>query len=564
MRPIKSHNLAQLLMQLRFTPEKKRLKQLDAAEKLFAIIDKDTEYPYEFVCFRITGFQPKSDIDSELIKGSELLEDLRIFITKLSGKLAQEVTEQSEKIYGIEELAKAVGVSTKTIYRWRKQGLIARKYIFNDGIRRLGFLQSSVDEFLSTHPELAGKAKNFSRLTDRQKQQIVKQAIKLAAGTNMSRYRIIDKISTKTGKCHETIRYTLLNYEKEHPDKPVFKKTSGVITPAQAAEIYRLYKQGCSIKELMARFERNKSSIYRIINQRRAKALLAKKIEFVASNEFTEHNVKERILAEPIDKSDKSVLDNAEPIKLTGSSLSEYLHTLTDAPVLNRDDEVGLFRRYNYLKYLACQTRDEIKLSKVSGTTLKQIETYLAQADEIKRRIIEANLRLVVNIARKHTLSGANLLDLVSEGNISLMNAVEKFNYSRGFRFATFASWAIAKDYARKIPDQVGRLDKEAKVSLANIHRELKTEEAADFAAIERAHHSLAQVIKDNLTEREQYVIINRFGLVGPPVKKETKTLVQIGRELDLSKERIRQIELTALQKLRQSLSPEEFELLTG
>jgi RNA polymerase primary sigma factor len=425
-------------------------------------------------------------------------------------------------------------------------------------------LQSSVDEFLSTHPELAGKAKNFSRLTDRQKQQIVKQAIKLAAGTNMSRYRIIDKISTKTGKCHETIRYTLLNYEKEHPDKPVFKKTSGVITPAQAAEIYRLYKQGCSIKELMARFERNKSSIYRIINQRRAKALLAKKIEFVASNEFTEHNVKERILAEPIDKSDKSVLDNAEPIKLTGSSLSEYLHTLTDAPVLNRDDEVGLFRRYNYLKYLACQTRDEIKLSKVSGTTLKQIETYLAQADEIKRRIIEANLRLVVNIARKHTLSGANLLDLVSEGNISLMNAVEKFNYSRGFRFATFASWAIAKDYARKIPDQVGRLGKEAKASLANIHRELKTEEAADFAAIERAHHSLAQVIKDNLTEREQYVIINRFGLVGPPVKKETKTLVQIGRELDLSKERIRQIELTALQKLRQSLSPEEFELLTG
>jgi len=85
-----------------------------------------------------------------------------------------------------------------------------------------------------------------------------------------------------------------------------------------------------------------------------------------------------------------------------------------------------------------------------------------------------------------------------------------------------------------------------------------------DFAAIERAHQNLTQVIKDNLTEREQYIILNRFGLVGPPIKKETKTLKQIGEELGLSKERVRQLELSALQKLRQSLSVEEFELLTG
>ena len=562
MRPIKSQNLARLLMQLRFTPEKKRRKQLDAAEKLVAIIDKDKEYPFEFVCFRITGFNLKSE--TELIKGDELLEDLRIFISKLSGKLALPVTEQSQKIYSIRELMKNVGVSTKTLYRWRKQGLVARKYIFEDGIRRFGFLQSSVDEFLSAHPDLAGKAKNFSRLTDQQKKQIVKQAVKLAAGTNLSRHKIIDRISAKTGKCHETVRYTLLNYENVHPDKPVFIKSAGVIEPAQAAEIYRLFKQGCSIKELMKRFERNKSSIYRIINRRRAKVLLAKKIEFVASDDFLEQDAKDRILTELLDKSEPSALSNVGPIKLAGSSLSEYLHTLTDAPVLNREDEVELFRRYNYLKFLACQSRADVKLSHVSGTMLSQIESYLARAEELKRRIIEANLRLVVNIARKHTLSGANLLDLVSEGNISLMRAVEKFDYSRGFRFSTFASWAIAKDYARNIPDQIGRLGKATKASLADIHREMRTEDAADFDAIERAHQSLAQVIKDNLTKREQYVIINRFGLVGPPIKKEIKTLVQIGRELDLSKERIRQIELVALQKLRQSLSPEEFELLTG
>jgi RNA polymerase primary sigma factor len=564
MRRIKSHNLAQLLMQLRFTPEKKRRKQLDAAEKLFTIIDKKKEYPYEFVCFRITGFQPKSDFESELIKGDELLEDLRIFISKLSGKLASPVTQQDQKIYSIEELAKNLGVSTKTIYRWRKHGLVARKYIFDDGIKRFGLLQSAVDEFLAAHPDLAGKARNFSRLTSRQKQQIIKQAIKLAAGTNLSRYQIIDKISDKTGKCHETIRYTLLSYENANPGRAIFKKSTGVIGPAQAAEIYRLYKQGSNIKELMKRFDRNRSSIYRIINRRRAKAILAKKIEFIASDEFLEQDANSFEVHRSASCVNSLHAAHSTQNELTGSSLSEYLHTLRDTPVLNREEEVELFRRYNYLKFLASHSRAGIRLSKVSGRMISQIESYLARAEEIKRRIIEANLRLVVNVARKHTLSGANLLDLVSEGNISLMNAVEKFDYSRGFRFSTFASWAIAKDYAHKIPDQIGRLGKSGKASLASIHREMRTEDAADFAAIERAHQSLTQVIKNNLTEQEQYVITNRFGLVGPPIKKQTKTLAQIGEELNLSKERIRQIELLALQKLRQSLSPEEFELLTG
>ena len=154
MRRIKSQNLAQLLLQLRFTPEKKRRKQLDAAEQLFAIIDKDKEYPFEFVCFRITGFHLKSAAEGELIKGDELREDLRVFISKLSGRLARPVAEQDEQIYTIEELAEAEGVSTKTIYRWRKRGLMGRKYIFDDGARRVGFLQSAVDEFLKKNPNL--------------------------------------------------------------------------------------------------------------------------------------------------------------------------------------------------------------------------------------------------------------------------------------------------------------------------------------------------------------------------------------------------------------------------
>ena len=97
--------------------------------------------------------------------------------------------------------------------------------------------------------------------------------------------------------------------------------------------------------------------------------------------------------------------------------------------------------------------------------------------------------------------------------------------------------------------------------SIGTIQRHLR--ETIDIAAIERARHSLTHVIRNELDAREQHIILYHFGLVGSDVKKQTKTLKQIGEDLDLSKERVRQIELVALQKLRQCLSSKEFELLT-
>jgi len=563
MRRIKNENLAQLLAQLRFASQQQCLNQLEGAEKLLALIDTDTEYPFDFVCFRITGFHPKDPPEGQPIKGDELADDLQVFISRLSGRLARPVTEQDEKVYTIEELAAAFAVSTKTIHRWRKKGLPTRKFIFAGGKKSLGFLQSTVDRFIQANPDLIARAKTFNRLTKYQKQQFIKQAAVLAASTKMSRHQVINQVAAKIGRAHETVRYTIANYEKAHPDKPIFKRPAGVINSTQAAELYKLFKQGTSIRELMRRFNRSRSSIYRLINQRRAKALLAKKIEFIPSDEFLDKDAKRRILARPLDVEKPASAGNFEPFELLGEHLlPEYLQTLKDTPVLNRERERELFRRYNYLKYLACTTRAGMKPARVSSKRLKEIEDYFAEAEAIRKMIVEANLRLVVSIAGRHLAGGASFLDLVSKGNFALIKAVEEFDYTTGFRFSKRASLNIAKEYA-KVSGKSTQLSRTRAARLSNIQRDLRDAAAADLAAVERAHRSLAQVIKNELNEREQYVILNHFGLTGPPIKKKTKTLKQIGEELSLTKERVRQIELLALQKLRQSLSSEEFELLT-
>jgi len=564
MRKIESDNLAQLLMELRFAPQSQRRKQLDAAEELLSIIAPDKEYPFEFIVFKITGYRPKKSLESETLIGNELAEDLRIFISKLSAQIAPPAGEQKEKIYTIEQLAEASGVSTKTISRWRKKGLIARKFVFEEGKKRFGFLQSTVDKFFDQNPQLTNRAKNFDRLTAKEKKTIIKQVASLAAGKQLSRYQIIEQIAKKRGKAHETIRYTIINYEKANPDKEIFDEPPGVISPEDAAELYKLFRQGCDIKELIKRFRRSKSSIYRIVNQKRARALLAQKIEFIQSDEFLHDDAEEKILEEPIENLIPPSLKSIEPLTNASGSLPQYLKALKSSPLLNRQREAQLFRRYNYLKYLACINRAVLKLGQTPSELLDKIEKYLSEAETIKKIIIEANLRLVVSIANKHTASGDNLLDLISEGNFSMMRALEKFDYSRGFRFATYASWAIAKDYARKIPAESARPDKAAPASMDNIQRDLRTVTSASVVNVERARHSLVQVIRDELDEREQYIIIHHFGLTGSLIRKNKKTLQQIGRDLDLTKERVRQIELGALQKLKRSLSIEEFDLLMG
>ena len=426
MAKVKNSSLDQFFKELRYAPRQRQKRELAAAIDLLSIVEPEKEYPFEFICFRITEYRLREDMSGVIIKGSELADDLRTFIDRLSSRLSISAVDQAEKIYTVNELCQKYSVSVKTVQRWRKRGLVGWIYVFPDGKKCLGFLESAVDLFVRNNRIGTKKAANFSQLTADQKNEIVTLARSYVSSTDLSRNQIILKIADRIKRSREAIRYILIEYEKLHPDEKLFSKPAGVVGPKEASQIYKLRKQGVPVIELMERFHRSRSSIHRIINKRRAKSLLNRKIEFIASGDFL------------ADNSVKKILSDQKIVKKLKARSRQIL--------LTKQEEVELFRRYNFLKFLAHQMRGDINHTMPSSRRLKKIDAYLTASEEVKNFIVEANLGLVVSVAKRHTMLGSSMPDLVSEGNFTLMRAVEKFDYTRGYRFSTYASLAIAKD----------------------------------------------------------------------------------------------------------------------
>ena len=519
-------------------------KYLDNAEKLQMLLDPQKQIPFDFIVYRIAGRRVRGRLQDLMISGETLLRDLRVFTAQISGHLEMTAAEQSEPVYTVRELAERFSVSQKTIRRWRKRGLAGMLYRFSDGRKRLGFSASSVENFLEHHPELVEQAGRFSQLKTEEKEAVIAWAVKIKERMKtQSREPVLRAVAAQLGRGRETVRTILQEHDRRHPDRAVFSRPFGRLNARERATLYKLYRQGTGYRNLMERFGLSQSSIHRILNQHRARELTAQKIEYIDSAEFRDV------------QKQKEILDSSEIL---------LRNLISDPPpVLNRMQETLLFRRYNFLKYLACQERAAIRKSHPSSRRLNRIQQYLQQAEETKNFLLEVNLPLVIRIAGRHMQSGSPLGDLVSEGNLSLMRAVEKFDYTKGYRFSTYATLAIAKDFARQIPAEATRPDRAGGSDFSQMTRTLPGGGLPDLAAVEQAQRNLRQIIEQELDERERYVVMNRYPLGEGVIPQKPKTLKEIGLHLAVSKERVRQIELQALQKLRHMLSPEQFDLLT-
>jgi RNA polymerase primary sigma factor len=282
-----------------------------------------------------------------------------------------------------------------------------------------------------------------------------------------------------------------------------------------------------------------------------------------------------------------------------------YLQEIGKVELLTAEEEVDLAKRYE--AGLAAAARLTLAGDRLDPAQRRQLRRIQRGGERAKTRLVEANLRLVVSIAKRYVGRGMVLLDLIQEGNLGLIRAVEKFDYTKGYKFSTYATWWIRQAITRAIADQartiripvhmvetinkvvrtqrqmnqlMGRdptveelaaeLDMEPdrvedilKISQETVSLETPVggEEDAflgDFieddravVPLEAASRQLMQEqirgILHTLSEREQRVVILRYGLDGG----DARTLEEVGLEFGVTRERVRQIEAKTLAKLR-------------
>lgn len=526
--------------QVRFAPRDVRLAQIERAETLLYEIRENQDYPYQHLFEEITSYRPEMYPDL-MVSGKDAIHDLRLLVEDLSDSADLDASKFGEDVLTVDQLSERYNVSTKTVGRWRDRGLVSRRFLFGNR-KRIGFLRSSVEQFVKMHPDDVKRGSDFSQLSEEEKEMIIHRARKLARVGGCPS-EICRRLSEKTGRSPETIRYTLKNYDHDHPESPVFPNASQPLTEEMRQQIFREFRRGESVERLSERYCRTRTSVYRIISEVRAQRLLDQPIEFIYHESFEDIDAEEKILG-PVPHVEKRSGKLKPP-----PGLPPYLASLYSVPLLTREEEAYHFRKMNYLRFCAARLRDQLDVTRARSRDVDTIEDLLNQSSEIKNLLIRSNLRLVVSIAKKHIKPTSNFFEMVSDGNMSLIRAIEKFDYSKGNKFSTYATWAIMKNFARSIPAENTWQERYRTGSdeLFSASQDQRGDQFAEELTHQRQHQVLMEIL-DQIDEREREIIRFRFGL---DRGTEPQTLEQVGSHFGVTKERIRQLETRALAKLR-------------
>ena len=291
----------------------------------------------------------------------------------------------------------------------------------------------------------------------------------------------------------------------------------------------------------------------------RREEFFAREIDFVACPQFRRKAAE--ALASTPPAAAAVPLEQRRSEAVAGKGLSPYLASLYQTRLLTKDEEQFYFRRMNWLKFRAAADRRRLDRRRATPGQMDRVEALLTEAETVKAILITSNLRLVVSIAKNFVDATYSFDELVSEGNVALMRAVEKFNFALGNRFSTYATYAIQRHFFRL--SHRGRQFRKRFVA----DDEALRERAAIEPTTEYCSAEQIGMLKDlfgrflgDLEPREREIVVARFGFDG----KAPRTFRELGSAMGVCKERIRQIQGRAMEKLRDMAAEARLEQTVG
>lgn len=339
----------------------------------------------------------------------------------------------------------------------------------------------------------------------------------------------VDRTTETSGKAVRAPRLSCrLNSRKpKSGDCPATPEPSAAAAACEKTDRKKRENRNCAEKELW---------------RHRTEIILRREIGFIPNPCFSQPAAHRIILGKPAalpapPKNDSSLRE-----------MPAHLVRMCETPLLTAAQEQDLFRRMNYLKFRVHQLRAELNPARPNRRKVEQAETFLAEADATMQAIMSANTRLVISIIRQ--IGGGNNFDeLLSDGVTSLLNAVEKFDYDRGFRFSTYATMVLKRHLFRCI--KRGHRDSTRfPIGDPGLLMECPQRDGGQRLS-ESQWASLTGAMEkmlEQLDTREQHIIRERFGFDSLGKKR---SLQSIAGDFGVCKERVRQLEKRAMGKLR-------------
>ncbi|MCB9921875.1 MAG: sigma-70 family RNA polymerase sigma factor [Planctomycetaceae bacterium] len=288
--------------------------------------------------------------------------------------------------------------------------------------------------------------------------------------------------------------------------------------------------------------------------RRRTLELLRTEIDFIPNPTFDVHDEFGESIVD-------STLDGRGDAK-AAVDLPAHLRRLCQAELLTQEQESALFREMNYLKFRANALRSRLDLEQPDSHAVHSIESLLRRSREIRDHIIQANMRLVMSIVKKFVTPQQSFDDLLSDGTLTLIQAVEKFDFDRGFRFSTYAYRSIARNAYRTVTNarkEESRITRDAEDWAFEADDDHSSSTTTEQVWCNLRHLTTSMLGK--LERRERFIIRSRYAL---GTHRKARTFQCLADKLGVSKERVRQLEQRAVAKLRSMAGEFDMDELFG